>query len=44
VVLESAYQDTSPADEFATKFEVVCMASRGDVESLLKARTGEEPL
>ena len=37
LVLESAYRDSSPADEFASKFEVVCRASRGDVESLLKA-------
>jgi hypothetical protein len=40
LVLESAYSDSSPAGEFATKLEMVCLVSRGDIESLLKAREG----
>ena len=35
VVVESAYKDSSPAGEFALKFETVCRVNQGDVASLL---------
>ncbi len=37
LVLESAYRDDSPADQFASKLEVMCRVTRGNMDSLLKA-------
>jgi hypothetical protein len=35
LVVESAYRDSSPAGEFALKFEAVCTVNGGDITSLL---------